>query len=145
MQARVPRELEETLKHEARRRRLTVSHLVRTVLEDTFLLVDDLVQDVDRIVGDSVTLARRFGRARRTRSHAEAAAGTGPSEEARGVPPGAGLDEVEAWTPVVLNRAVRCDSCEARLDRGEPAYAGIGAPAPSRRVWLCERCVEALR
>ena len=40
IQTRVPRDLESTLKREARRRRLTVSHLIRNVLEDAFQLVD---------------------------------------------------------------------------------------------------------
>ena len=36
VQARVPERLESTLKEEARRRRTTVSQMVRTILEDTF-------------------------------------------------------------------------------------------------------------
>src|SRR6516164_5314000 len=59
VQTRVPRQLESTLKREARRRRLTVSHLIRNVLEDAFQLVDDVVANVDEIVTDSVELARR--------------------------------------------------------------------------------------
>src|SRR3990172_9147326 len=62
VQARVPRDLASTLEREARRRRLTVSHLIRNVLEDTFQLVDDVVANVDEIVNDSVELARRGGR-----------------------------------------------------------------------------------
>jgi hypothetical protein len=62
VQARVPRDLESTLKREARRRRLTVSHLIRNVLEDTFQLVDDVVANVDDIVNESVEIARRVGR-----------------------------------------------------------------------------------
>ena len=58
VQTRVPRDLEATLKEEARRRRLTVSHLIRNVLEDAFDLVDGVVADVDQIVSDSVTLAK---------------------------------------------------------------------------------------
>ncbi|HSJ97823.1 MAG TPA: hypothetical protein VLC53_12160, partial [Myxococcota bacterium] len=53
VQTRVPRDLETTLKREARRRRLTVSHLVRNVLEDAFQLVDGVVANVDDLVNDS--------------------------------------------------------------------------------------------
>jgi hypothetical protein len=62
IQTRVARDLESTLKREARRRRLTVSHLIRNILEDTFALVDNVVGGVDEIVSDSVELARRVGR-----------------------------------------------------------------------------------
>jgi hypothetical protein len=61
IQTRVGRRLESTLKREARRRRLTVSHLIRNVLEDAFQLVDDVVANVDEIVNDSVELVRRVG------------------------------------------------------------------------------------
>src|SRR5215468_5978143 len=46
VQTRVPRGLESTLKREARRRRLTVSHLIRNILEDALQLVDDVVANV---------------------------------------------------------------------------------------------------
>ena len=55
IQTRVPRDLEATLRLEARRRRLTVSHLIRSVLEDAFDLVDDVVAD------GVVTAAREVG------------------------------------------------------------------------------------
>ena len=47
IQTRVPQNLESTLKDEARKRRLSVSHLIRNVLEDTFNLVDNVVVDLD--------------------------------------------------------------------------------------------------
>jgi cytochrome c553 len=62
IQTRVAQDLEATLKHEARRQRLSVSQLIRNVLEDAFDLVDDVVCDVDQIVSDSVHLARNVGR-----------------------------------------------------------------------------------
>src|SRR6478672_5873840 len=43
IQTRVADELESTLREEAKRRRVTVSQLIRNVLEDTFDLVDDVV------------------------------------------------------------------------------------------------------
>lgn len=62
IQTRVPQNLESTLKDEARRRRLSVSHLIRNVLEDTFNLVDNVVTEVDRVVTDSVEMAQTFKR-----------------------------------------------------------------------------------
>jgi hypothetical protein len=62
IQTRVPQNLESTLKDEARKRRLSVSHLIRNVLEDTFNLVDNVVTEVDRVVADSVGMAQTFKR-----------------------------------------------------------------------------------
>lgn len=57
IQTRVPQGLESTLKEEAEKRRLSVSHLIRNVLEDAFHLVDDVVSGAERIAEDSVELA----------------------------------------------------------------------------------------
>ncbi len=62
IQTRVPQDLESTLKDEARKRRLSVSHLIRNVLEDTFNLVDNVVIEVDRVVSDSVEMAKTLQR-----------------------------------------------------------------------------------
>jgi hypothetical protein len=62
IQTRVPQNLESTLKDEARKRRLSVSHLIRNVLEDTFHLVDNVVTEVDRVVADSVGMAQTLRR-----------------------------------------------------------------------------------
>ena len=62
IQTRVPQNLESTLKDEARKRRLSVSHLIRNVLEDTFNLVDNVVNEVDRVVADSVGMAQTLKR-----------------------------------------------------------------------------------
>lgn len=71
IQTRVPEDLESALKNEAKKRRLSVSHLIRNVLEDTFNLVDGVVVEVDNIVQDSVGLAARVSRdAGRLASHA---------------------------------------------------------------------------
>jgi hypothetical protein len=62
IQTRVPQNLENTLKDEARKRRLSVSHLIRNVLEDTFNLVDNVVTEVDRVVADSMGMAQTLKR-----------------------------------------------------------------------------------
>jgi hypothetical protein len=59
IQTRVGERLEQAIKAEAKRRRLTVSHLLRNVLEECFNLVDEVVDDVDTIVSDSLELAHK--------------------------------------------------------------------------------------
>jgi hypothetical protein len=138
VQARVPRELEETLKEEARRRRLTVSHLVRNVLEDTFNLVDGVVQDVDRIVSDSLTLARSLGGRAGLSREAEmpkAAPAARPADD---------LSHIYAWNEVVLHRSVLCSSCGGELRRGERAHAGLSDELGAARAWLCKDCITNL-
>lgn len=93
IQTRVPQNLESTLKDEARKRRLSVSHLIRNVLEDTFNLVDNVVTEVDRVVADSVGMAQTLKRdaqrlaatARGQTAHRESS----PPEANGSVPPAA--------------------------------------------------------
>lgn len=139
IQTRVPRDLETALKDEARRRRLTVSHLIRNVLEDTFRLVNGVVEDVDQIVGDSVELAQNVGRrARRIAAHARS------RDEARARADTSSLSSIDAWTPVVMNRSATCAKCEARLRKGQRAYAGVNETPSGARRWLCPACLESL-
>jgi hypothetical protein len=92
IQTRVPQNLESTLKDEARKRRLSVSHLIRNVLEDTFHLVDNVVSEVDRVVADSVGMAQTLKRdaqrlaatARGQTAHREDSVGNGQAEGATG-------------------------------------------------------------
>jgi hypothetical protein len=139
VQTRVPRDLETTLKREARRRRLTVSHLVRNVLEDAFQLVDGVVANVDELVNDSVELVRRVGSdARRVAGAVREASRAG---EAAADDP---LAHVWAWNRVVLNRAVACSRCGRRLARGTEAHAGLCDDPARPRAWLCDECIGAL-
>lgn len=140
IQTRVPRDLETTLKEEAERRRLTVSHLIRSVLEDTFELVDGVVADVDEIVGDSARLARNVRRnARRLvsqgqRTHREDSADANTAE----------LSGVAAWNEVVANRAIACSACSVEIVRGAKAFVGLADDPAADRTWLCPRCVGEL-
>jgi hypothetical protein len=149
VQARVPRALESTLKREARRRRLTVSHLIRNVLEDAFQLVDDVVANVDDLVSDSVELARRVGG--EARRMAGAVREPGRARPAREAPPpparaaSAGrLPDVLAWSRVVLNRGATCTACDAALARGAEGWMGLGDDPRGPRAWLCSTCRNRL-
>jgi hypothetical protein len=132
IQTRVPRKLETTLKKEAERQRLSLSHLIRNVLEDAFELVDGVVADVDRIVTDSVTLARNVHRG------AQRLGSRGRRRE-----PG-DLSHVYAWNEVLLNRDVTCSRCGAEIARGETGWAGLSEGPGPRRDWLCRDCAAAL-
>lgn len=149
VQTRVPRDLESTLKREARRRRLTVSHLIRNVLEDAFALVDGVVANVDDLVSDSVELVRRVGNdARRVAGNARDVGRPSAGDAGRE----AGEEEAEeevpahiwAWNRVVLNRGAECSRCRRGMARGSEAYAGLSDDAARPRAWLCADCVARL-
>ena len=140
IQTRVPRQLESTLKQEARRQRLTVSHLIRNMLEESFQLVDGVVADANKIVSDSVNLARTVGRG----AVRVAAASRNEALPENPDPDGDDLDHVYAWNEVVLHKAASCSRCGAEIARGETGYAGL-SDAPGRpRAWLCAGCIEGL-
>jgi hypothetical protein len=139
IQTRVPRQLESTLKEEARRRRSTVSQLIRSVLEDTFDLVDGVVADVDEIVSDSARLARNV------RRNAQRLASPGRPRAARSEPPAADFPNVYAWNELVLNREASCSGCGAAIARGDRGFFGLSEDPKAPPACLCARCVEALR
>lgn len=140
IQTRVPEKLESTLKQEARRRRTTVSQMIRNILEDTFDLVDGVVASVDAIVNDSVELAQQVGRdVRRLSEGRSRAACRTPLPEAS-----ARLAAVHAWQVVVLNRPVPCSRCGAELPRGHEAYRGVGDAPALPETFVCAASVQAL-
>jgi hypothetical protein len=168
IQARVPRELDDVLKQEARRRRLSVSHLIRNVLEDTYKLVDGVIDEVDTLVQDSVRLKSRIQRD--AQKLARSAAGESPEPRAAPAPPVAAVApvppvaavpevavavagaadfdartaDIYAWNPVVLNRAARCERCATALARGDAAHLGLSEQPSARPRWLCASCLGAL-
>ena len=174
IQARVPRELDDVLKKEAKRRRLSVSHLIRNVLEDTYKLVDGVLDEVDSLVKDSVRLTTRVQRD--ARQIAKSATGRAPSREsvepdapsappppaatagpapnaAAHAPPSvaerpadfdARTADVYAWNPVVLHRAARCERCTTPLARGDSAHLGLSDQPTARPRWLCQSCLAEL-
>jgi hypothetical protein len=132
IQTRVPRHVEETLKREARRRRVSVSQLIRNLLEDAFQLVDGVVADVDRIVADSVSLARNVGR--------RIGRGEGTGRAARRAPGG-----VYAWSEAVAPRRAACAGCGAAIARGRRAFVGLSDEAGAAPLWQCAACIGHLR
>jgi hypothetical protein len=158
IQTRVPEGLESALKDEAHRRRLSVSHLIRNVLEDTFHLVDNVVSEVDNLVHDSVGLARQVGRDAGRIAEGARKAGRPPESEppphrnedraakanARTRRPNPALADVYAWDAVVMNRAGACAQCGGELVRGANAHVGLGATPGAAPLFLCAACVDRL-
>ena len=158
IQTRVPQNLESTLKDEARKRRLSVSHLIRNVLEDTFNLVDNVVVDFDRVVTDSVEMANTVRRdvqrlaatARGETAHREERPGSEPPAEESVPGPalepleGGPLASVYAFQELVLNRPAECARCEEIIGRGVRAYLGLSDDPETPRIWVCSDCLDSL-
>lgn len=142
IQTRVPKDLESTLKEAAERERVSVSHLIRNVLEDTFNLVDNIVADsahlVDSVRRDALKLAAS--------ARGETAKAT-PTAENKLPPSEASaaelLTEVEAWQDVIVNKPTQCANCNIELKRGARAFRGLNN-ANTASAWLCADCLESL-
>jgi hypothetical protein len=125
VQTRVPGDLDDTLREAAKQKRVTVSQLIRNVLEDTFNLVDD-------VVASSVSLGQTVRRdAQRI---AESAQGRGRAR------PDDALRQVVAWQEVTANRDAACARCARTLGRGEKSMLGLSSDPRAPRVWLCLSC-----
>jgi hypothetical protein len=127
LQTRVPGDLDDALREEARRQRLTVSQLIRNVLEDTFHLVDGIVANTAQL-----TAAVRRDAQRLAASARGDAARTAPAAD------------VEAWQEVVVGRDALCDGCNVPLRRGAKALLGVQADPAKPKVWLCPSCSAQL-
>lgn len=167
IQTRVNEALGDRLKREAKERRLPVSQLIRNVLEDSFKLVGNVVDNVDAIAQDAIGLGRQAGadarRLGRRTSHvvsadeepheADALAGEdGPltaeedplsaseAEEGEALSaPSPALEHILAWQEVVLNGEQLCASCTKTLPKGENSFLGISS-TPGSVAWLCQEC-----
>ncbi|MCK0538594.1 hypothetical protein [Alcanivorax quisquiliarum] len=140
IQTRVPRDLEDTLRNAAERQRVSVSHLIRHVLEDTFQLVDNIVADSASLMGNVSRDARRLAATAR----GQAAATPVPRQEQSGDAASAQLETVDAWQAVIINRPGHCLQCGTALARGQHAYRGLSAQPGAAPAWLCEQCLQEL-
>src|SRR5262245_54881627 len=169
IQTRVPEKLENALKEEAKKRRLTVSHLIRNMLEDTLDIVDTVATGLDDIARSSAGLAEQVARdAGKIASVARESfkrpydvpgaqgnrdSGSAPASDTGKAPPGAStgaspkpvLDSVLAWNPVVVNKSTQCASCDRELDRGSNAFLGIQVDPTAPPAWLCAPCMEQIQ
>ncbi|TNF33778.1 MAG: hypothetical protein EP329_07965 [Deltaproteobacteria bacterium] len=119
LHARIPESLDKELKDKASSLGVSVSNLVRNILNNAI----DLVEDV---INDSSWVAR-------------SARGDKPDAAA---PAAARAPEVLGWQRLVLQKNAVCEACNTILPRGtDAAVAVTDLPAP--RTILCVPCMEA--
>ena len=128
---RVPPVLDEELKHQAARLGISVSNLIRNVLNNTFNLVDDVIHD-------SATIAARSGK-----QPVQSRSGTSPATGAAAVEPPA-APAIVGWQKLTLNLNAVCSQCNEIMPRGgEGALAITLTPAAS--TFLCLSCLDKVK
>jgi len=133
---RVPERLEAELKGRAEALGVSVSNLVRNVLNNTFGLVEEIVADSARL-------------AETARSTFRAPAAPPPAawpDIAHGgrAPSRAAATDVIGWQELILGKNAVCDRCNTILPRGQDAAIAI-VDGPGPRPILCLACLEELR
>jgi len=116
---RVSEGLDEEIRERAARLGVSVSNLVRNVLQHTFGLVEDVVAD-----------AASIGRSAR-----------GEASEARAEAPPAAPGRVLGWQEAVLNLNALCEACNAILPRGSRAAIAVVEGSGPRAI----RCLACLK
>lgn len=144
IQTRVPKDLESTLKEAAERERVSVSHLIRNVLEDTFHLVDNIVADSAQLVGTVRRDAMKLAASTRGATAKTGATTDQPAVKTEAPATLMTLDDVEAWQEVLVNKPVNCTRCSIDLGRGQKALRGLTAMPTAPSVWLCLDCLDKL-
>ena len=124
IQTRVDEDLDDALRDAAKQRRVTVSQLIRNVLEDTFTLVDNVVADAAALTATVKRDAKRVADAARGRVRDP-------------------LESVEAWQEVIVGKDQICARCGNSLTRGARALLGVVADG-SARPWMCTPCSTQL-
>ncbi|MEO8602020.1 MAG: hypothetical protein ABI629_05535 [bacterium] len=125
--ARIPESLDDEVKRRATDLGLSVSNLVRNVLQHTFGLVEDVVHD-------SAEIARAARGGQATRS------ATPSTTDRAGAPP---APRVLGWQRVVLNVNAICDTCNAVLTKGSRAAVGM-LDRPGTPPVQCTACLKEL-
>jgi len=128
LHARISDSLDEEIRDRAERLGISVSNLVRNVLENTLGVVDDIVADTSRV-------ARSARDAVRTEPRPRAPEPTAPSAPA--------VDEEPVtlgWQEFVLSLNAVCDDCNSILPKGTRAAASVSDRHGARRRILCLAC-----
>ncbi len=152
LHTRISERLDESLRHAAEELRVPVSNLVRNVLEDAFMVVETVAENVGEFVDDMLEQAERVrGQWRRHAWHEPRPRHRKRSSDDWSHQPEAPRDvsdplpefpEVMGWQPLILNGAQGCAGCGRELRRGDRAFAGMTARGPSP-TWLCRECMQA--
>lgn len=120
---RVSERLEQELKDRAASLGVSVSNLVRNVLDNAFELVEDIVADSARVASSASSGWR-------------AVKGAGADAARAGV--------IVGWQEMVLNLNAVCSKCNALLPRGSDAAIAIVTGSGDRPI-MCLRCLEEIR
>jgi hypothetical protein len=121
---RIPESLDEEIREHASRLGVSVSNLVRNVLQNAVDLVGD-------IVADSAGIAQSVTGEAPARDTGDGAGSPSPST-------------VLGWQEALLNLNAVCDRCNAILPAGTRAAIAITEGAGSR-LFRCLDCLEELR
>jgi hypothetical protein len=123
LHTRVPERLEAELKERAESLGVSVSNLVRNVLNNAFGLVEDIVVDSARIAQSA-----------RTGIRSTAAAAAAPASDE---------PDVVGWQEMVMNKNAVCERCNAILPRGAAAAIAIVDGAGPRSI-VCPGCLKEI-
>ena len=139
IQTRVADNLESTLREQAQKQRITVSQLIRNVLEDTFHLVDGVVAQTAALTEIVRRDALRLAASAKGEPREEAP----PAPGAAGAPGAAAPVDISsyyAWQEVVTSRPEPCAKCGTPLSKGGKALLGLSDDPSARRAFLCLPC-----
>jgi hypothetical protein len=126
LHTRVPESLDEEIREHAANLGLSVSNLVRNVLQNALGLVGDIVADTADVA--------------RTTSGEKSAAPEGGFRH-----PGRGRSgRVLGWQEAILNVNAVCESCNAILAKGTRAAIGVVEGASARPI-RCLGCIEEVK
>lgn len=133
---RVPPVLDEELKSQAARLGISVSNLIRNVLNNTFSLVEDVILD-------SATIATRNtkpdpGAAR------SAVLGEHAPQTIDVAPTATPTPTILGWQKLTLNINAVCQECNAILPRGSEGAIAITQP-PTTGAFLCLSCLSEVK
>lgn len=132
VQTRVPETLDEALKEEARKHRVSVSQLIRNVLEDTFSLVEHAVAEATSLGQTVKRDAQRIAESVKGKPKQSASAATDPPS----------LEGVYGWQEIVLSAERRCSRCHKLLSKHAKGYLGLQDNPSARRVVICSSCAS---
>lgn len=124
LHARISDTLDEEIRDRAERLGISVSNLVRNVLENTLGVVDDIVADTSRVARSVQDAVRAEGRPRPERAAPAAVAVT------------------LGWQEFSLSLNAVCAACNAILPKGSRAAASVSDRVGAPREVRCLACAE---
>ena len=120
LHTRIPESLDSEIKRRANGLGVSVSNLVRNVLQNTFGMVNDIVADTQSVARSAREVAN-----------------------IRHEPVGGAAPVVLGWQPLTLNLNAVCEACNEMLPKGTVASVSVLA-GPGPKVFRCATCVEEL-